>query len=134
MSFTFLFSSDSEFPKLLTYECFMLQKPVRKYPRPPHRLLDQVLLQTISLRKHHSLRGKRNPKLNKRKKLRKRIRQKLAYQPKCPAEGMVCIYESRQAETGFCSGRPVITDKIGFCLCLIEPLPVVNYWNRLFYQ
>jgi len=77
---------------------------VRKHPRPPLHLLGQVLLQT-NLRKHHSLRGKRNPKLSKWKKLKKRVGQKIVYQPKYPAGGMVCIYESQQARLGFCWDR-----------------------------
>jgi hypothetical protein len=71
----------------------VFQKLVRKHPRLHHHLLDQVLLQTTSLKKHHSLRGKMNPKLSKWKKLKRRVKQKIVYQPRCPVEGMVRICE-----------------------------------------
>lgn len=92
----FLFSCtplNKNLPKFM-YDYFVFQKLVRKFPRRHYHLLDQVPLPIISLRKQHSLRGKMNPKLNKWKRLKKRVGQKRVSQPRSPAEGMVCVGES----------------------------------------
>lgn len=47
------------------YFYFVFQKLMRKYPRRHYHLLGQAPLQITSLKKHHSWRGKRSPKLNK---------------------------------------------------------------------
>lgn len=48
-----------------TYYYFVFQKLTKKHPKYHYHPLDQVPLQILSLKKHHSWKEKMNPKLNK---------------------------------------------------------------------